>query len=50
MAKKSNKNKYLGYLTIALMVAFGATYIISSLSGNKHKPQRNKVEQYTVLI
>ena len=46
MVKKSNKNKYLGYLAIALMIAFGATYIISSLSGNK--PQRNKVEKVEI--
>jgi len=46
MAKKSNKNKYLGYLAIALMVAFGATYIASSFSGKKTTQQkkREKVE------
>ncbi len=42
MAKKSNKNKYLGYLAIILMLAFGATYIVSSITGNKQEPQQHK--------
>ena len=46
MAKRSNKNKYLGYLAIVLMVAFGATYIVSSLSGKK--PQQKKGEKVEI--
>lgn len=48
MSKKSNKNKYIGYLAIALMVAFGATYILSSISGNKQKPQQKKREKVEI--
>jgi len=45
MAKKSNKNKYLGYLAIALMLAFGVTYIVSSLSVKRpQQKRREKVE------
>ena len=46
MKKRSNKNKYLGYLAIALMIAFGATYVISSISGNK--PKRSKGEKVEI--
>ncbi len=45
MAKKSNKNKYLGYLAIVLMIAFGATYLLSSLPGNKPQQSRRQKKQ-----
>jgi len=43
MAKKSNKNKYLGYVALALVIAFGATYILSSFPSNKF--QQRKVQK-----
>ena len=46
MKKRSNKNKYLGYLAIALIIAFGATYILSSISGQK--PQQRKTQRVEV--
>ena len=48
MAKRNNKNKYLSYLAIALMLAFGITYIVSSVSGNKNKPQQNKRQKVEI--
>ena len=46
MPKKSNKNKYFGYIAIGLMIAFGATYIVSSISGPK--PQQRKKHRVEV--
>ena len=46
MKKRSNKNKYLSYLAIALMIAFGATYILSSISGQK--PQQRKTQRVEI--
>ena len=46
MAKRSNKNKYVGYIAIGLMLAFGASYIASSFSGKK--PQQKKGEKVEV--
>jgi uncharacterized membrane protein (UPF0127 family) len=45
MSRKSNKNKYLGYISIFLIIAFAAAYIANTVSG--HKPlhrKRQKVE------
>ena len=46
MPKRSNKNKYLGYIAIGLIIAFGATYIVSSVSGPK--PQQRKKQRVEV--
>ena len=45
MAKKSNKNKYLGYIAIFLMIAFAGAYIVGSISTPKPQPRKKqKVE------
>jgi len=46
MAKRNNKQKYLGYIAIALIIAFGATYIATSFS--KEKPQQQKREKVEI--
>lgn len=48
MAKRSNRKNYLGYISIFLILAFGAAYIYSNFSGNKvrrvNTQKRQKVE------
>ncbi len=44
MKKRSNKNKWLGYIGIALMIAFGASYVASSFSKKPQIQKRKKVE------
>ncbi|MEN8137883.1 MAG: DUF192 domain-containing protein, partial [Bacteroidota bacterium] len=49
MPKRNNKNKYLGYISAFLVLAFGAAYIFSSLPGDK-KQQSAKTKVRKVEI
>lgn len=43
MAKQNKKNKYISYVAIFLVIAFGATYILSIYPSNKFEQRKTQV-------